>query len=360
MSRTAAFGEHLDSLGIWWPRGDGDALRLSSTSWSQMASVLEEIGEVLDGVADSIVENYRGTAAEKFHKEWQRYTGPGGYVSTTAGHCRQLAASLDDFGGDIDRADDTLINLIEQALQLQSEAAAVNADPTAIDEWLRECAAAVAAALSGNADQRANALATIERLQGADMPADMAAIDPGSVDWVDPGDPDSLANLAYTPVDFGAGQGEIKLDFELPDPDGETPPAGEEPGGDTDLPPLPDPDDLGAGAGGGGAGGGGGASGFGGGGGAGGFDAGSFSLDDAVPDEVPFSDGALLAGAAGAVGAVGTAAAAAAKSGRFPFMPMMPMGAGGGGDDGNEPRRKSLRRRRPAPESDFVVDDPGR
>lgn len=333
MSRSAAYAAELDARGVWRPKGDGDALRTTATTWTDLADVLEEVGGVLDNVAASIIDNYRGAAAERFHDAWQRYTGPNGYVLTMVADCRRLAASLNDFGGDVDRADAQLLHLVTEALELQQAAIAANVDPAAYDDWLRQSADVLAGALSGNADSRLAALAAIQGLPDIDLPATAQALDADAVTWVDPGDPLDLSGIAHTAVDFGAGEGEINPNLDLdPNNDVDTAAGGSGAGGG---------DAGGAGGGGGGAGGGG--AGYGG----SGFDAGDFDMGgESTPVSVPLPDESVLAGAGAAGAGAGVAAAAAAAGKRSGMFPMMPMGAASaGGDEGNEPKRRSLRKR---------------
>jgi hypothetical protein len=314
VSRTAAFGEHLDSLGIWWPRGDGDAMRLAATAWNDMAELLEDVAAILRSVGATITENYRGEAAERFHETWQRYIRSDGYVATTIADCRRLATALKDFGGDIDEADATLLGLVEEALAMRELAAAAFADPRTYDDWLRECAAVLAGDLGERAGVRSSGLAAIAAMGDAGVPVDVSKIDADSIDWADIGDPRDLSYLADETIDFGAGQGTVNAP--------------------SDEVPVPEPEPAGGG-------GGGGAAGFGGGGG-GGFGAGDFSIPEPEPIEIaPPPKGLhdeLALGGAGAAAAV--AAANMAKSGRMPFFPMMPIGGAAGGDDGTEPRRR--------------------
>ena len=330
MGRSAAFRERLDELGIWFPEGDGDALRAAATGWAETAEFLEDLGAVLERAAANVTDNYRGEAAERFFELWDRWRGADGYLAVTVRACHQLAATLDDFGGDVDRADETLLGLIEQALG--------HPDRTAADDWLRDAAKQVAGGLDRQVEVRRGALAEI-----AALPAELAPIDPTQVDWVGPGDPRDLSYLAIESVDFGAGPGTLAAaadGIELPEV--ELDPldpldAVAERGAMEELPPVELPEEWSGGGGGGG----GGSGGFGGG---GGFDLPSYEVPDTeVPEFDPTPSVPLIAGA-GAAGA-GVAAVAATKAGRSgPMMPFMPMGAGGvGGDDGKEPTRRRRR-----------------
>lgn len=349
MSRSAAFQEHLEGLGIWFPAGDGDALRTAASGWTETAEFLEDIGAVLTQAAANITDNYRGEAAERFFELWQSWDGDEGYMATTAQACRRLGASLHDFGGDVDRADETLLGLIEEAIELRQEAALTRADPRLADDWLRDAAGQLADGLGGQVEARTGALGEV-----AALPAELAPIDPGQVDWVSPGDMTDLTMLATDTVDFGAGPGThaagANVDVPLPDaPTDPLDPAADR-GAAVEIPPVELPEEWAGGTGGGGGG-------FAGGSG-GGFDASAFELPSYDQPELevpeldvpaaessafdPLSSGPLAAGAAGAAGVT---AAAAAKAGRSsPMMPFMPMGAGGvGGDDGKEPTRRRRR-----------------
>lgn len=376
MSATSAFGEQLDALGVWWPRGDGDALREHAAAWRELADFLEDVSVVLDGSARLVVENHRGEAAQRFADHWTRWQGADGYLGRTAADCRRIAAAADDFGGDIDTADRTLVRLVEEALARLDR-------PTT--EWLRECATIVGEDLAGRAAVRCDGLAGIGDLAVAEPDetaprVDRAAIDPSQITWSDLGSPEDYQSLATTAVDFGAGEGVLppELTGVAPDPsaglDGLDLGAGDAgivinaPGATINIDTLDADataadDTLGAGGGGGEAGLGGGAGGsLGAGGGAGGGGGGgSLGSFDATPDlpDIPVSDqgleldpmpveveppfaAAALAGTAG----LGVAAAKSFGSGgggRMPFFPMMPMAGGGSENESEEPRRRKRR-----------------
>lgn len=317
-------------------------MRLAATAWADMAGFLEDIGGVLASVGESITENYRGAAAERFHETWQRYVSATGYIATTVADCRRLAASLEDFGGDIERADETLLALIEESLELRQQAAAALVDPAVYDDWLRECSTVLAGDLTGRAQARCDGLGRIERMPDAAESVDVSAIDPDAIAWADAGDPMDLTYLATETVDFGAGPGKlagVEIPIEEPSAPEGAPVEPEPP-----VPEVPLPEELPTGGGGGGGGGdGGGGAGFGGDGG-GGFDPEDFAIPEPEPIEIPPPDKAMSGGVIGAgAGAAAALAASAAKSGRMPFMPMMPMGGSSGGDDGNEPKRRKRR-----------------
>ena len=63
MSYCAPFGPDLDALGIWWPRGDGAALRSTAERWSVMADYLDEMNAALDHAVSRSLDDYSGTAA---------------------------------------------------------------------------------------------------------------------------------------------------------------------------------------------------------------------------------------------------------------------------------------------------------
>jgi uncharacterized protein YukE len=404
MSASAAFAEMLDELGIWWPRGNGDALRSAADGWQQTAEVIDEIAVVLDTVARTVIDNYQGEAATRFAEMWQKWSGDAGHLATTAADARRLAAALIDFGGDIDVADRTLVQLIEQALQAPPPAPVavpMPSDPTQLSgewlEWLRECAAMMRNELSSRAVTRNEMLGDVAYCELPPAPGDrpdLATIMPTAITWPDPGTPIDVGAIATDPVDFGAGEGRLPQDIP-----GVTPGVGDIPGltgavgggpvnivivGDnntvtvetsdvsplptaspidvpsTELPPLdevppveelppaeePLPEFGGLGGGGG--------AGFGGG---GGYSPPEFDMPSFEPDLPPLEDIAPLqnsevpvtfdppVGAPVAIGAAGAAAAGVAgkKSGAaLPFMPMG--GATAGGDETPEPKRKARRR----------------
>ena len=210
MSATKTFGEQLDALGIWWPRGDGDALREAAATWTAMAELLADITAVLDAAARSVVEHHHGDAANRFGELWQHWSSDSGYLATTVADCRRLAAALNGFGTDVDVADRTLAHLVEQALEAMASAIA----PGAIDvwmTWLHDVTSGVSQDLSLRAAHHADPLENIQPTRQPRLPTDPGdvAIDPTRITWPDPGTPSDLTNLTTTVVDFGAGQGTL-------------------------------------------------------------------------------------------------------------------------------------------------------
>lgn len=414
MRQTAPFADQLDALGIWWPRGDGDAMRAAAGAWTAIGEVLAEITDSLDDVQTSVSEGYRGPAADALRDLWAAWSGPDGHLPSTAADCRRLAAALTDFGGDIDAAHTTLVRLIETVLDAGGGVdGLVDGDDI---EYLRTGADEVGAVLSKRASVRGRPLDDIAAVHSR-TPADRSAIDTANVSWVDPGSPDDLTFLVGESVDFGAGEGAVAGLLpgliapiggvgdggNLPSTPG---PWAGRPGGSpsgpsvacpTPEPPGARPGDLGddarhldddpgdssdgaldnavdaatpitlespIGAGIGGGGGGGGFGGGSGGGFSGGFDLGG--AFDALPDGAALGAVPLAAGAAAIPISVArpptpappspmTSPSAMPASGsgsgsRMPFMPMMPM-SGGGGEDGTEPKRRRVRKPRwPEPE----------
>jgi hypothetical protein len=212
MSSSAAFGEELDALGIWWPRGDGDALREAAATWTAMADLLDDVAMVLDAAAKSAIENYRGDAATRFADLWTHWSGSTGYLAITVADCRRLAAALTDFGTDVDVADRALGQLIEEALAANG----LGNTSGLIDmwlTWLRDSADLLGADLSLRADRSTGLLAQVQPAHQPPMPAviDPAVIQPDKIQWPDPGTPGDLSSLATTDVDFGAGQGRLPV-----------------------------------------------------------------------------------------------------------------------------------------------------
>ena len=210
MSATRTFGEQLDALGIWWPQGDGDALREAAAAWTAMADLLADITTVLDAAARSVVEHHHGDAANRFGELWQHWSSDSGYLATTVADCRRLAAALTGFGTDVDVADRTLAHFVEQALEAMSTAIA----PGAIDvwmTWLHDVAAGIGEDLSLRATHHATPLGDIQPSRQPRLPTDpdRVAIDPARITWPDPGKPIDLTNVMTTVVDFGAGQGTL-------------------------------------------------------------------------------------------------------------------------------------------------------
>ncbi|MFV0307258.1 MAG: hypothetical protein ACK5OX_05910 [Desertimonas sp.] len=354
MSATRAFGDQLDALGVWWPRGDGDALRQHAIAWRELADFLEDVSTVLDGSARLVVENHRGDAARRFGEHWTRWQGVDGYLGRTVADCRRLAAAADDFGGDIDTADRTLVHLVTEALARLDE-------PTTA--WLRECADILGEDLAGRAAARCRGLDAVADLEVVEpdattAPVDRAAIDPTAISWSDLGDPGDYRSLATTAVDFGAGEGALPADLlgqPAPgDPLVTAPEPDDPPGVEPDGVPEPDPDNTGDALGGGGGGGALGGGGLGGGGSLGSFGGAGGLVDvplasadglglEPIPVEVePPLGAAALAGTAAGLG-VAAAKGLGSSGGRMPFFPFMPMMGGNSDNESDEPRRRKRR-----------------
>ncbi len=214
MSASSAFVDLLEQLNMWWPEGDGNALRAAADGWSETAELIDEITTVLNAVAHRLTDNYRGEAADRFGETWSRWSNDTGHLRATAQDCRRLAAALNDFASDVDVADRTLVQFIEQALA----AAAVKPNPLnpmmLPQEWLTWLQTAGAQLLAHLATQtctHTNALNTgvgncaLPTAPG-DRP-DIANILRTNITWPDPGKPADLSGLIVGEINFGAGQG---------------------------------------------------------------------------------------------------------------------------------------------------------
>ena len=209
MSTTAALGDQLNPLDVWWPRGDGDALRQCAAEWMATADVLEGVASVLDAVAGTIAGHHRGDAATRFADLWAAWSGPTGYLATTVTDCRRLAAALAGFGTDVDVADRALLLAAEQALEEIVRALSA-ADIDAWATWLRDNADGLRNDLSSRAARHGDALDLVAsewQPAGVRAPAVPIDVDPARVAWPDPGTPADLSTLASSLVDLGAGTG---------------------------------------------------------------------------------------------------------------------------------------------------------
>jgi hypothetical protein len=214
VSAVGVFGEQLDGLGIWWPRGDGDAVRMVATAWEEMATFLDELLVVLDATSAMIATHYQGEAAGRYSALWAKWSGDHGYLAVTAADCRRLAASLNDFSTDIDTADRTLAMLVNEAFTAIASALTPEIAQAWLD-WLHQGASSVSNDLGDRADVRATPLRDITTWTPSSATApdrtapDRSTIDPARISWPDPGRPGDLSAIATTPVDFGAGQGRL-------------------------------------------------------------------------------------------------------------------------------------------------------
>lgn len=384
MSATAVFGDELDALGVWWPRGDGDALRATAQVWTAIADQLEEAADVLDVAASAVTDGHRGEASRRFAEAWAAWSGPDGHLRATVADCRRLAASLDDFGTDVDVADRTLYALAEQALDELLRALSPEA-VAAWTEWLHEHAGAARSTLDAGATRCAGALDGCRERRPTDPAHPVPVVlDPDRIEWVDPGTPVDRRGVADEVIDLGLTPDPPVTPPTAPVPgptvpaplvgDGSLPRIDTAPGGvtivvtgnsgpvtiDVDAaptasswaptaatalpPPVPDavPSLASFSS-------------------RGGGPASSWTpppleplppLEPVAPvtptvpvtiERPPVSPVEAVAG----VGATAAVAAAAGKKASQGFVPFMPMGGGGGGgDDGPEPRRRA---RRPAP-----------
>jgi uncharacterized protein YukE len=217
---SASFAEQLDALGIWWPHGDGDALRGAAQAWSDMADVLDEIGHVLDAVVAAAADGHAGEAATRFAEHWRRWSGPTGHLQVTSADCRRLAASLRDFGTDVDVADRAVALLAEQALE-EIVRALLPETAELWTTWLHDSTAVLRDDLGARATVQADTLATLGTAPAIEAPhaPSPADVDPSRITWVDPGHPLDLSSVGTTVVDFGAGQGVLPLPEPAPAPE---------------------------------------------------------------------------------------------------------------------------------------------
>ena len=209
MSSTAALGDQLDPLDVWWPRGAGDALRQCAAEWMATADLLEGIASVLDAVAGTIIGHHQGDAATRFADVWATWSVPTGYLATTIADCRRLAVALNGFGTDVDVADRALLLAAEQALDEIVRALSA-ADVEAWVTWLRDNADGLRSDLSTRATQHGEPLAPVavdRPPAGVRAPAVPVEVDPARIAWPDPGAPVDLSTVASSPADLGAGAG---------------------------------------------------------------------------------------------------------------------------------------------------------
>ncbi len=267
MSATAAFAEQLDALGIWWPRGDGDALRSAAQAWRAMADYLEDTTATLDHAATRVRDDHEGASAEAFAALWREWSIEPGHLARTVADCRRLVVALIDFASDIDAADRTIVQLIELALDSLTASGSGGSTLLDLDEawrrWLDDAIRSVGMGLAAGADRTAAAARSVDDSMAprtphgvergttvgdpagtivfpgvdpvdidpltmaagggpvvvagtagptgdeADPIVDLDLVDPDEIDWVDPGTPDDLSHLAVGVVDFGAGQGDV-------------------------------------------------------------------------------------------------------------------------------------------------------
>jgi hypothetical protein len=216
MSASRVFGDELDARGIWWPRGDGDALRDLALAWKATAEVVEDITAVLDRSALSTIENYRGAASDRFAGHWKAWSGDHGYLSNTVADIRRLVASLNDFGTDIDIADRTLARLVEQAID-ETRRTPTPANTDVWMTWLHDCATAICSNLDVAATRCGDGLAPIAEAQPPHVgDVQLSAIHAAEITWPDMGIPVDLSAITTSVVDFGAGQGRLPADVAPP------------------------------------------------------------------------------------------------------------------------------------------------
>jgi hypothetical protein len=221
MSASRVFGDELDARGIWWPRGDGDALRELALAWKVTADVVEDITAMLDQSALSTIENYHGAAADRFAGHWRAWSGDHGYLANTVTDIRRLVASLTDFGTDIDIADRTLARLVEQAID-ETHRIPTPSNTNVWMTWLHDCATAIRSNLDAAATRCGDGLSPIAEAQPprvGDVP--LATIHAAEITWPEMGVPVDLSAITTSVVDFGAGQGRLPVEL---DPTAAAPP----------------------------------------------------------------------------------------------------------------------------------------
>jgi hypothetical protein len=229
MSASRAFGDALDARGIWWPRGDGDALRELALAWKVTAEVVEDLEAVLDQCARATMENYHGAASDRFAGHWNKWSGDRGYLSSTVADIRRLVAALTDFGTDIDVADRTLARLVEQAVD-ETQRTPTPANTEVWMAWLHDCSAAIRSNLDAAATRCGDGLSPIVEAQPPRVTeVQLAAIHASEITWPDMGIPSDLSAIATGSVDFGAGQGRLPVEL---DPSTPVPPT---------IPAIPSP-----------------------------------------------------------------------------------------------------------------------
>jgi hypothetical protein len=214
MSASRVFGEELDARGIWWPRGDGDALRDLALAWKVTADVVEDITAVLEQSALSAIENYHGAASDRFGAHWKAWSGDHGYLANTVADIRRLVAALTDFGTDIDIADRTLARLVEQAID-ETRRTPTPANTDVWMSWLHDCATAIGSNLDAAATRCSDGLSPIVEAQPpvvGDVP--LATIHASEITWPDLGIPVDLSGITTAVVDFGAGQGRLPAELD--------------------------------------------------------------------------------------------------------------------------------------------------
>ena len=213
MSATRVFGDTLNAHDIWWPTGDGDALRELAATWTAAADFLDDISSVLTAAARSITEHTHGETARRFTELWGAWSSPTGYLATTSADCRRLAAAASDFGTDIDVADRTLARLVEQAFDEMTKVPTPAVMQTWL-VWLAECANLLCGDLHAQAIRRSDLLTPIDIARPL-LPTDVdrSTITPEQITWPDMGVPTDLSGLASVGVDFGAGPGRLPADL---------------------------------------------------------------------------------------------------------------------------------------------------
>ncbi len=217
MSSSSAFIDLLEQLDMWWPEGNGNSLRIAADSWNQTADVIDEITAVLHSVAERLTDNYRGEAADRFTQTWSAWTGDTGYLGVTAADCRRLGAALQDFATDVDVADRTLVQFIEQALS-ESAIRPNPANPAMLPQdwlnWLQTAGAQLCSHLTTQTSAHTTDLGvnvgTCALPPAPGDVTDLSSLISTNVSWPNPGTPADLTSLANGEVNFGAGQGSFR------------------------------------------------------------------------------------------------------------------------------------------------------
>ncbi|WP_307808291.1 DUF6531 domain-containing protein [Streptomyces oryzae] len=104
MSALEKAWEILERMGLIWPDGDEDTLRDAARAWRAFAKDAEEVRGDTNHSAHRIMEVNSGEAIDAFDKFWSRYVGRGekGWLRDLPESARDMAKMLDELADDID------------------------------------------------------------------------------------------------------------------------------------------------------------------------------------------------------------------------------------------------------------------
>jgi WXG100 family type VII secretion target len=114
----------LQACGVELPGGDGEALRSIARSWDAMGTELTGIRGALDLAVENVDhQGWHGDARDAFEKHWQKQKK---VIDEVAGNFHQIAAGLRSYADEIDRINESIIDICVQIAEMEVAGAALS------------------------------------------------------------------------------------------------------------------------------------------------------------------------------------------------------------------------------------------